>query len=137
MTLSRRRILALVVAFAAGVGTAVMLFAIADRTFSAADAIGSGTMAAAGILPQLLVLQYPMLRFLSRAAWLRSRLRATAVAAFVVNIPVFALLYARHASGDVFAPNEALLFATAFAVSGGTLGAMFPSPGLLTRPVAG
>jgi hypothetical protein len=50
MTSRRRLPRALFVALAAGVGSAMVLFALADRTFSTADAIGSGTMAAAGVL---------------------------------------------------------------------------------------
>ena len=121
---ARRSLGAAAAAVGSGLAAALALFAWSEGgALHREDALGVGTLALAGGAACVL-LQHLALSMLRRRAPLRSAAARAAVAAGVVNAPLYALLLSAHLRGGAFAPGEAAIWAAVLAVTAGVFGAL-------------
>ena len=99
------------------VGGLFVFGAITGERPSPEDVAGFAVLASACTVVLSLVLYAPMLAY-GRRRWRWSRARSAAIAAGVLNLPIYAILGAGVSRGGLFGgASEAALFAIAFAAA--------------------
>ena len=117
----------------AGTAAALVVLYVSSYALAASEPPNATDLQSFAVLTFVPALLLCLLLYAPALVWLGRRRRScepprfyTLVAAFVLNAPVFVVLFVALLRGGMFfGPSEALLFAAAFAAAGATFGRSF------------